>query len=224
VALLEALADADRPLDATEAAERVGLHRNTARVHLEQLSDAGLVERRSEQRSMPGRPKVLYTNLATGRVGVETPVGRGQEQDGVYQELARVLAAQLSATADPAGAAEQAGRRWSAALEPADLPAAPATAPAAIETVTDIMETLGFQPVADDRRIVLRRCPFAELARANRPVICGVHLGMLKQTFDAFEAPVTVKRLDPLVQSDPLLCVVHLTDRPPVGSDSRSDA
>jgi predicted ArsR family transcriptional regulator len=135
-----------------------------------------------------------------------------------------VLADQLSAAADPAAQAELAGRRWAAAVDQADLPAAPATATAALQTVSAIMEKLGFEPVADEQRILLRRCPFADLAQTNRPVICGVHLGMLRQTFESIDAPVTVKRLDPLVQADPLLCVAHLTERPRNDAEHVSEA
>jgi hypothetical protein len=75
------------------------------------------------------------------------------------------------------------------------------------------MDDLGFRPVADERRIILRRCPFGDLAKEQRQVICGVHLGILKQTFESLDAPVTVDRLDSLVQEDPLLCVVHLNEQ-----------
>ena len=60
LALLDVLEHAEGPLDAVEAGRRVGLHRNTARVHLDQLAEVGLVERQAEHRSTPGRPRVLY--------------------------------------------------------------------------------------------------------------------------------------------------------------------
>lgn len=204
VALLEALAVAGRPLDAAEAGGLVGLHRNTARVHLEQLADAGLVERRGEDRGRPGRPKVLYTATAEAA---------GDPAAGGYRELARALAAQLAATPDAESQAVRAGRRWGAALA-RDAPHAPALdAGAAIDLVTGAMDRLGFRPVADERRILLRHCPFADLARAERTVVCNVHLGMLDAAFGDLAAPVAVERLDPLVQSDPLLCVAHLRTR-----------
>lgn len=202
VALLEALAAAGRPLDAAEAGGLVGLHRNTARVHLERLADAGLVERRGEDRSRPGRPRVLYTATAEAAAG-DPPAGG-------YRALARALAAQLAATPDAESQAVRAGRRWGAALA-GDAPHAPALdAGGAIDRVTGAMDRLGFRPVADERRILLRHCPFADLARAERTVVCNVHLGMLEAAFGDLGAPVGVERLDPLVQSDPLLCVAHL--------------
>lgn len=204
VALLEALSEAGRPLDAAEAGGLVGLHRNTARVHLERLADAGLVERRGEDRSRPGRPKVLYTAAAGA---AERPAADG------YRALARALAAQLAATPDAGTQAVGAGRRWGAALARDSPHPAAVDAAAAIDRVTGAMDRLGFRPVADERRILLRHCPFADLARAERTVVCNVHLGMLEAAFDDLGAPVGVERLDPLVQSDPLLCVAHLRTR-----------
>jgi predicted ArsR family transcriptional regulator len=208
LALLEALDQADSPLDAVEAGRRVGLHRNTARVHLDQLVEVGLVDKHAEQRSRPGRPRVLYTKVPGGGERT-TPVADPDDVD--YKELARVLAAQLARSTNAGDQAELAGRRWATAVDKADRPSDPVSSGAAIEAVTGIMDDLGFRPVADGRRILLRRCPFAELAKEQRQVICGVHLGMLEQTFESLDAPVTVDRLDPFVQDDPLLCVVHLT-------------
>jgi predicted ArsR family transcriptional regulator len=210
LALLDVLEQADGPLDAVEAGRRVGLHRNTARVHLDQLVEVGLVDKHAEQRSVPGRPRVLYSKVDSPGEGPE-PYGAPDDID--YRELARVLAAQLARSADAEQQAELAGRRWATAIDKADLPAGPTTTGVAIEAVTEIMDDLGFRPVADDHRILLRRCPFADLAKEQRQVICGIHLGMLKQTFESIDTPMTVDRLDSLVQDDPLLCVVHLTDQ-----------
>jgi predicted ArsR family transcriptional regulator len=209
LALLDVLEQADGPLDAVEAGRRVGLHRNTARIHLDQLVEVGLVDKHAEQRSRPGRPRILYSKTS----GAGEEVKQDKDTDDIdYRELARVLAAQLARSADASQQAELAGRRWGAAVDKADLPSGPVTSEVAIECVSDIMDDLGFAPVADDRRILLRRCPFADLAKEQRQVICGVHLGILKQTFESLDSQVSVDRLDSLVQEDPLLCVVHLTD------------
>ena len=209
LALLDVLEHAEGPLDAVEAGRRVGLHRNTARVHLDQLAEVGLVERQAEHRSTPGRPRVLYAKSPTAGAAPEPD----EDDDIDYRDLARVLAAQLARSPDAAEQAELAGRRWATAIDQANLPPDPVTNEAAVEAVTGIMDDLGFRPVADDHRILLRRCPFAELAKEQRQVICGVHLGILKQTFESLDTSVTVDRLDSLVQDDPLLCVVHLANR-----------
>jgi predicted ArsR family transcriptional regulator len=212
LALLEALGKESKPLDAERAARLVGLHRNTARVHLEQLADVGLVDRQFEDRSGPGRPRVLYS-AARDAATLADPV-RAVSGSSEYRQLASVLAAQLAGSSDAGEQAEQAGRRWASAFQPANPTNSPITEQAATAVLTTAMEQMGFSPVADERRIILRSCPFAELATTERVVICGVHLGMIKQMLEALDAPLAVDRLDALVQDDPLLCVVHLSTRP----------
>jgi len=78
-ALLAVLQRSGRPLDAGEAALAVGLHRNTARVHLDVLCAVGLLRRRVEDRSARGRPRVLYEPVPAvpGKPGDARP-GAGQ--------------------------------------------------------------------------------------------------------------------------------------------------
>jgi predicted ArsR family transcriptional regulator len=209
LALLEALGQQDRPVDAEGAARLVNLHRNTARVHLEQLADAGLVERQAEDRSRPGRPRVLYRVVPDASAPAD-PSGT-VSGGGEYRQLASILAAQLAASTDAAQQAEEAGRRWAAAIHRTAKPDPIVTPQAATAALTAAMEDLGFSPAADGERIILRSCPFAELAGAQRVVVCGTHLGLIKQMLETFDTPLAVERLDPLVQSDPPLCVVHLS-------------
>jgi predicted ArsR family transcriptional regulator len=224
LALLGALEQAGRQLSADEAATLVGLHRNTIRVHLEQLVGAGLVERHTEDRSTPGRPRVLY-GIAPG----QSPSGErewsssGGTELG-YRELARVLAAQLAQMDDAALLAERAGRNWASAVARASLPSGPVRADKAVGAVTDAMEMLGFRPVADDQRILLRSCPFADVAREHREVICSMHLGMLREAFETLGSDVAVENLAPFVQADPPLCVVNLAATPIDGAGRASPA
>ena len=64
VRILEALQEAEAPLDARELGTRVGLHWNTVRSHLRVLAEAGLVSAQREERNRPGRPRVLYEAAA----------------------------------------------------------------------------------------------------------------------------------------------------------------
>ena len=64
VRILEALREAEAPLDARELGTRVGLHWNTVRSHLRVLAEAGLVSARREERTRPGRPRLLYEATA----------------------------------------------------------------------------------------------------------------------------------------------------------------
>src|SRR5215472_1235527 len=97
--VLDMLQAADRPVDVREVAERMGLHANTARFHLEALVEAGLAVREAEDRETPGRPRIGYRATSAG------PAGRRH-----YRLLAEMLASVISGTmADPGAVAEQAG-------------------------------------------------------------------------------------------------------------------
>lgn len=215
-ALLAALRQSGRPLDAGEAAAAVGLHRNTARVHLNVLCSAGLLRRQVEDRSIRGRPRVLYelAAAAVSRAPGETCTGAANGQAS-YRELAGLLARQLAEMAGVPDEAMRAGRRWAAALDEHPLPAQRLSAGRATAAVTDLLGRLGFvpEPDPDASRILLHRCPFAEVARENRAVICGIHLGMLTATVERLNAPLGVDGLDPFVTDEPSMCIVRLAAR-----------
>ncbi len=218
-ALLAFLRRRRGPVDAAEASQAVGLQRNTARVHLDVLVAAGLVTRRVEERTVPGRPRVLYETP-------RRPAGPDRSVSGTpYQELARVLADQLTGLPNARSEAIRAGRRWAAALDSTPLPQTSLSPSEAVQLVTGILEGLGFDaeavPPADPDRILLHRCPFAEVARENRAVICGIHLGMLRATFERLETTLAVDGLDPFVTDDPLLCVVRLSHKMDEGAQPR---
>jgi predicted ArsR family transcriptional regulator len=225
-ALLGVLRRHGGPIDAAAAAEAVGLHRNTARVHLDVLVSVGLVTRSFEDRTTRGRPRVLY---AAARTGAES-IDRLPEETS-YRELARLLADQLTEVAYTRNEAMRAGRRWAAGLDGSSTSEA-ATPTEAVAVAAQILDGLGFDPEPDPEddpvRILLHRCPFSEVARENRSVICGIHLGMLKATFERLDTSLEVAGLDSFVTDDPLLCVVRLATksapdaRPRVGR-SRSE-
>ncbi|MGH3847883.1 MAG: helix-turn-helix domain-containing protein, partial [Pseudonocardiaceae bacterium] len=97
--VLTALQDAGEPLGVSEVAERVGLHANTARFHLDALVEAGMVERAMEDREQPGRPRTLYTARPDG-------ARAGQRS---YRLLAEILTSYIAAeNPQPAQAARQA--------------------------------------------------------------------------------------------------------------------
>lgn len=212
-ALLTALVAAGRPMDVDEAAKSVGLHRNTVRVQLDTLCSAGLLSRSTERRGTRGRPRVLYAPTPEGSEYLAAE--RAQASKVSYRELARMLAVQLAELADVPDAAVRAGRRWAAAMDERPLPAEPLSASEGVEVLTGILERLGFAPEPDDEgnRLLLHQCPFADVARENRAIVCGIHLGMITATAERLDAPLDVAGLDPFVVDDPLLCVVRLADR-----------
>lgn len=210
--LLALLRGTGRALSVVEAAEAVGLHTNTARMHLEQLVQVGLAERVSEQRSSPGRPRTLY----------QAAPQRPRRDDSGYQALAGVLADGLAATADPLQAAMAAGERWARVLE--DQPAVSSGSGPVAADLEHLLDELGFEPEMDleHGEILLHRCPFAEVARENRTVVCGVHLGMLRASLRHLGMPEAQISLESFVTEDPLLCRVHLDPGQPSRAGRRA--
>ncbi len=130
-----------------------------------------------------------------------------------YQLLAEILVQQAAAGPDPAGRAAGAGRAWGELLAGGSGAGEPAARLAAL------LGDLGFDPDVPDpagrRQIGLRHCPFLELAQAHAQVVCGIHLGLMQGAMSAWDAPVTVSRLEPFAEPD--LCVAHLA---PAGDGS----
>ena len=107
-------------------------------------------------------------------------------------------------TAAPEGSG---GPNVAAAMASGALSAAEAAA-----QVTAVLSHLGFGPEQDlgNDRILLHRCPFADIARESRAVVCGIHLGMLTATAERLNSPLRIAGLDPFVSDDPPICVVRL--------------
>jgi predicted ArsR family transcriptional regulator len=213
-AVLDLLRDSGDELDAAQVAAGVGRHVTTTRQHLDVLVQGGVVSRRVERRTVRGRPRVLYA--ATSR----------REPDDGDGLMAMVLATHLSQGDDPAGQAEQAGRRWGRALTErsgAALAGSPTSgddagqnaAPdggAATERIVALFEEIGFEPQArptDGGTVIdLNRCPFEHLAQAHPEIACSVHLGLMRGALESLGAPVRAHRLEPFVT--PTLCRAHL--------------
>ena len=213
VRLLELLRD-DADLDAAALAERLELHVNTVRTHLNLLEDAGLVGSVVEVRAPPGRPKLLYR--AVGEVGSAVP-GPGE---GHYRFLAQILASYLDANVDdPSSSAERAGHAWGSFI--VDRPA-PFSAPGpeeAISQLVALLDRFGFAPVLDRSdpghpEIVLRRCPFVAVAREHQDVVCAVHLGLMRGALE--ELGVDVQARDLIPWAEPDACIARLTVPAPV--------
>ncbi len=215
--VLDMLRAADGPLGVREVAQRMGLHPNTARFHLEALAEAGLAVRETEERETPGRPRIGYRAVAGG------PAGRRR-----YRLLAEMLTSLIAGTMpEPGRAAEAAGREWGAYLAEQPPPYHKLSAQEAIGKLAAVMEELGFAPQAEagdgggQYRMCLRQCPFREVAQHHQNVICALHLGLMRGALDRMRAPLTADRLDPFVE--PSLCVARLTERddpgePPPGT------
>jgi DNA-binding transcriptional ArsR family regulator len=103
-AIYQELGNSPAPLSATELAERLALHPNTVRPHLDRMREAGLVEVEPIHRGTVGRPQLRYS-LAPGAPGL-----------GFDPPAHTLLAGLLAALAEQLGGdgldAANLGRRW----------------------------------------------------------------------------------------------------------------
>jgi predicted ArsR family transcriptional regulator len=201
--VLALLQDAGEPMTAAAAAARMGLHVNTARFHLDALTADGLVVREREERSTPGRPKMMYA-AASSAPGV---AGRS------YRLPAEILTSYLAdRLPDPAASAEEAGHAWGRFLTEPARPFAAPDAEQALDALVDGLGRVGFEShVVDERgslRLEVSHCPFLEVAEGHNDVVCSVHLGLMKGMLEQMGAPVRAEDLEPLVE--PSLCIARL--------------
>jgi predicted ArsR family transcriptional regulator len=196
--VLDLLDGAARPLTVTEIVSGTGLHANTVRSHLALLADMGRVEAVPEERTRPGRPKLLYKAVPHG------------EPTDPYRVLAAELAAGLAdgepGTSPGVAAGRRLARNQRAKVAPDGTEVTPADS---ITMAVEGLEVLGFETTTDPLgdRLYLSTCPFADLAREDRS-ICRLHHEMLNGFFGELDSGVTVRRLDIFIRDD--LCVAHL--------------
>ena len=196
--VLDLLDSAGTPLTITEITSGTGLHANTVRSHLALLTEMGRVEAVPENRTRPGRPKLLYKAVPHG------------EPTDPYRVLAAELAAGIATEEPGTTPGVAAGRRLARTQREKVAPGGAAvTAQDSITMAVEGLEVLGFETTTDPLgdRLYLSACPFADLAREDR-AICRLHHEMLNGFFRELDSGVTVRRLDIFVKDD--LCVAHL--------------
>ncbi|HUH69707.1 MAG TPA: helix-turn-helix domain-containing protein [Mycobacterium sp.] len=200
--VLRASAD---PMSIIAIADVLGVHPNTVRFHLDSLVGDGQVEQVELGRKGPGRPPLMFRAV------------RQMDRGGTrhYRLLAEILTMAFAAERDPRAKARAAGRTWGRTVDSRlqSPPADAASVEGAIDHLVGVLDELGFAPerrVANgEQQIGLRHCPFLELAENRTSVVCPVHLGLMQGALEAWEAPVSVDRLDAFVEPD--LCLAHLT-------------
>ncbi|MEX2532728.1 MAG: helix-turn-helix domain-containing protein [Nitriliruptoraceae bacterium] len=207
VRLLEVLRD-EPAVGVAALGERLGLHVNTVRTHLNLLEEAGLVEAIVENRDRPGRPKLLYSATADLRTPAPGP------GEGGYRFLAEILASYFDATTEnPSATAERAGHVWGSFLAAKPAPFRQPDVAGTVTYLLGMLEEFGFAPEVDpndptNSKIVLRHCPFLDVAREYQDVVCAVHLGLMRGMLEESRADVHVRDLIPW--ATPETCVTHL--------------
>ncbi|MCA0294643.1 MAG: helix-turn-helix domain-containing protein [Actinobacteria bacterium] len=190
------------PVPVAEVAEALGLHANTTRFHLDALTEAGLVVREAEERSRPGRPKILYS------------AAHGHRSHS-YRDLAGAMVRHLSeAMEDWSERAVATGVSWGEGLRAERGALAADEDP--LDGLVDSLDELGYAPelvpgsrfANDGETIVeLRSCPYRELADADPEGVCKVHLGLVRGLLGD-DADWNVLAIEPFVA--PGTCVVRL--------------
>lgn len=197
--ILAAIRASSSGLGIRALSEATGIHENTVRFHLERLVADGLVERRAGRSRGPGRPPLTFVALPW-----REDVGGDN-----YELIARVLTTHLEGAAeDPVGVAEEAGRVFGRGRGVRDRTGD------ALGELVEVLDEAGFLPEpvidAEGRAVQVRvhHCPFGALAREDRSVPCGVHLGLMRGVLEASGGELAVDRLEPFVS--PTMCVAHL--------------
>jgi len=204
--VLDLLRSAPDGLGVLDLAQRSGLHPNTVRFHLDRLTAGGQVAKEVDQRSSPGRPRLVFTALP----GHDLDDGRRS-----YQLLAEMLAGFLAdEVPDPTARSSELGRAWGSYLADRPAPGRRSTHEQSVTELLRVLDDIGFAPqldTADGERVLLRHCPFREVAAAHQDVVCSLHLGVMRGVLETVRAPVETASLQPF--AEPSLCVAVLAER-----------
>jgi predicted ArsR family transcriptional regulator len=197
--LFSLLAELRRPAGTEELAERLDLHPNGVRVHLERLRDAGLVGRERVRQSR-GRPRDMWLISPNARPAGEPPVG--------YAQLGRWLARVIKPGKLNLRQVESTGREIGRELAPDGA----CTAEAKMHAT---LVSLGFQPRREANRAGvltyrLCNCPYREAVRQNADVVCALHRGITRGLLDEIDPTSTLCAFLP---RDPSLagCLIELS-------------
>lgn len=188
--LFELLTEFKRPAETVELAERLGLHPNGVRIHLERLEAAKLVAR-SQALQARGRPRDVWTISPDARPAGVPPTG--------FRELGRWLARTIPARPRRLREVEAAGRDIGREL------AASSTDVEGTGPLGPALVALGFQPQVDRPKTnrttyCLRNCPYRDAVRENQAVVCTLHRGITRGLLD--ELAPDAKLID-FVPKDP---------------------
>ncbi|UXY32076.1 helix-turn-helix transcriptional regulator [Streptomyces sp. HUAS TT20] len=193
------------PVSRDEAAEALGLARQTAAFHLDRLADESLLDVVYERRSGrtgpgAGRPAKLYKR-SSEQVTVSLPER--------HYELAGRLLAQALEESEATGEPVRSVLHRKAYELGTQLPG-----PGRADVFT-VLEENGFEPRRDGDAIVLGNCPFHTLAREHTQTVCGMNLHLLRGVLEG----LAESGLQACLAPSPGHCCVRLepASSPPTG-------
>jgi predicted ArsR family transcriptional regulator len=196
------------PVTRDQAAAAVGISRKLAAFHLDKLTAAGLLETAApdpaSRRPGPGRAPKAY-RPAAAEVAVSVPQRR-------YGALGEVLAQAIVADGPASSArhtAHQLARERGQALGErvrAERRLGRLGPERALTVVSELLAACGYAPAraATQLQLLLRNCPFRQLAHRAPELVCGLNQEFLAGLL----AGLQTHRIDAVLQPDPARCCV----------------
>jgi predicted ArsR family transcriptional regulator len=196
--LFRLLGELQRPASTEELAERLGLHPNGVRTHLERLREAGLVVRGREHRPR-GRPRDSWS--------IDPQAGPSGDPPGAYADLSRWLV-RFASRGSRVGEVESTGREIGRELAERGEAGSPE------ERMHRALAILGFRPArAIDRDgkldYTLGNCPYREAVHENQPVVCALHRGLTRGLLDGISPDTELTAFVPR-DPDTAGCLIEL--------------
>jgi len=201
--VVKLLMETEQPLSVESVAQKIGVHINTARFHLEALVESGHAIRETEVRSQPGRRRVLYTGKET-----KTPIDPTQG----YRLLATILTAEI-ASGQPATAINmyEVGLEWGRYLTSRPAPHVEVDEDEVGTHIVSKLDEMGFLPeyVTDpEPSLIVHHCPFMEWARHAPHVVCQMNCGIVNGSLEVLRSQRRIVEVNMDLESD--VCVARM--------------
>src|SRR5215217_5115139 len=199
------------PVTRDQAAAAVGISRKLAAFHLDKLTAAGLLEATAadpaSRRPGPGRAPKAYRRTAA-EVTLSIPQRR---YDLLGDVLAQAIVADGPASTTRHTAQQLARERGVALGERVRTERRLGrVGPERALTVIELLGACGYAPVRAPTQLLLRNCPFQQLARRAPELVCGLN----QQFVAGLLAGLRSRRVDAVLQpdaaADPTRCCVLL--------------
>ncbi|MER3395595.1 MAG: hypothetical protein C4319_02260 [Acidimicrobiia bacterium] len=241
--VLKALADQTRfeiyclvqasptPVSVQQIAEKLGIHPNTARPHLDRLKEAGLVVTEPELSGKVGRPIHLYSATSyrpTALIGDRVlRILRGVIRDTLAEliseyrvspqeayELGKIWGRQIRKSAEGERPASQPPRR---AKSSQNVPHERSVTQLqlgrrSMAVISEDLELLGFEPSvegSDDEQVVFfGDCPYRDLALAAPEIVCTVHRAICEESLASVGEGIKIAQFHSIESGEPCRAIL----------------
>ena len=198
------------PVTRDQAAAAVGISRKLAAFHLDKLTAAGLLQATApdpaSRRPGPGRAPKAYQPTAT-ELAISIPQRR---YEALGDLLAQAIVADGPASSARLGANQLARERGQALGEQVrtNRRLGRLGPERALTVVSELLAACGYAPARAPAQLqlVLRNCPFQQLARRAPELVCGLNQEFLAGLLAGLRA----RRVEAVLQPDPARCCVLL--------------